>query len=373
MPHGLHLPRLDPRDYFSAAELRRSERYERFLRVDWLLTIVAQLAALAVLAWRGPRIARALDLGRVGTGVMLGVLSLAIVWLATLPFGLASEWWQRRHGISRASYIEWLTLPWATLTGIVVDVTIAIAIVMLLAGRFRRLWWTLAAPVFVAIAVVSALVFPLLPGLSTHGVRDPALAGEIRRLAREEGVQGTPVKVERVHDVTTAANAMAEGIGPTKQVVLWDTLLDGRFARGEIRVVVAHELAHIAREHVWKSLAWFALFAVPGALVLAEATRRRGGIHQPGTIPFALLVLTVLQLALLPVSNVISRRYEAEADWIALNATRDPASVRGLFTSFSATSLAQPRPPTWSYVLLETHPTLLQRLAMAQAWRARRR
>jgi STE24 endopeptidase len=67
--------------------------------------------------------------------------------------------------------------------------------------------------------------------------------------------------------------------------------------------------------------------------------------------------------------NVVSRRYEAEADWVALRATHDPRSARSLFRRFTSVDLAQPNPPTWDYVLLENHPTVMQRIAMVEAFR----
>jgi STE24 endopeptidase len=88
-------------------------------------------------------------------------------------------------------------------------------------------------------------------------------------------------------------------------------------------------------------------------------------------VPLALLVVALVQLALLPLTNAISRRYEAEADWVAVETTRDPAAARGLFAGFARTSLQQPDPPAWAHVLLDDHPTLLQRVEQAEAWRAR--
>ena len=101
------------------------------------------------------------------------------------------------------------------------------------------------------------------------------------------------------------------------------------------------------------------------------ATRRRGGMGEAAAVPLALLVAAVFQLAVAPAQNVVSRESEAEADWKALQTTRDPGSARGLFREFSETSLGDPSPPTWAYVLLQTHPTLAQRVAMADAWAAR--
>jgi STE24 endopeptidase len=106
--------------------------------------------------------------------------------------------------------------------------------------------------------------------------------------------------------------------------------------------------------------------------VLALADAVSPGLARSEWIPRALLAVFLAQLALLPLENAISRRYEAEADWSALRATRDPAAGRALFVDLARTSLVQPDPPAWSYVWLDTHPTLLQRVESTQAWRATR-
>ena len=153
--------------------------------------------------------------------------------------------------------------------------------------------------------------------------------------------------------------------------MLWNTLLDGRFTQGEVRVVLAHELGHVRSRHVLKAIGWTALLVLPTLWLLGFALRRRGGLGRPENLPAAFLVLAVIALLSAPVENVISRRYEAEADWRALNATRDPASARKLFESFQRTSLEEPDPPLWDYLWLENHPTLMQRIAMIQRWRER--
>jgi STE24 endopeptidase len=241
-----------------------------------------------------------------------------------------------------------------------------------LAGRFPRRWWLAAAVVFAAFGFLFALGSGPLLSLGTHRLRSAELRHDARVLERRIGVVGTPVRVEKVSDTTKEINAESVGVGPTKRVIIWDTLLDGRFPNREIRFAIAHELGHVLRNHVWKGVAWFALLFLPGAFVLAAVTRRRGGLGDPGVLPFGMLVLTVLQLVLLPAENVVSRRYEAEADWVALRTTQDPRSARAIFRRFSSVDLAQPSPPTWDYVLLENHPTVMQRIAMVEAFRNRR-
>jgi STE24 endopeptidase len=135
--------------------------------------------------------------------------------------------------------------------------------------------------------------------------------------------------------------------------------------------VLAHELGHARRDHIVKSIAWYALFAFPLAYVVSRVAARRGGMGEPAAVPLALFALVVLELLVLPLQNLITRHMEAEADWIALQTTRDPAAATTLFRSFVPTSLANPNPPTWEYLLFADHPTIVQRIAMARAWRAR--
>jgi len=370
VPGSLHLPHVDPHREFGAAILHRSARYDGFLRWLWVGATFIQLATLAVLALLGPKMARAWELGRVGKGVMVGAVTTLALWAAGLPFGFVSLWWGRRYGIEKQSYWEWALSQWPGLLGQVAGLTIALTILLLLAGRFRQRWWLVAGPLFVLIGLVLVLVLPYLQTIGTRPMHRTELAAQIRQLARKEGVGSTPVRIDKVRAETTAANAMATGIGPSARVFIWDTFLDGRFTPGEIKVVAAHEFGHVAHRHIWKGIGWSALITIPGFFVVAVLTRRRGGMERPEVVPFALLVLAVFGLLITPFGNAVSRRYEAEADWSALQATRDPRSAESVFRKFTLYDLSQPNPPGWSYVWIDDHPTVVQRIAMARAWRS---
>jgi STE24 endopeptidase len=296
---------------------------------------------------------------------------LAALWLVHLPFAAVLHWWQRRYGLTTQSYLAWLVDPWLELLAGATVLSVALAVGMLLARRLGRRWWLAGGPALAALGAAAILLQPLVVAPRLEPLRDRALVAEIQSLGTRLGVRPRDVSVKEAARRTTRINAEVIGYGPTRKVVLWDTLLDGRVPAAEIRFVAAHELAHVARRHVWKGVAWFALLATPIALVVAEATRRRGGLGEPAAVPLAVLVLVAVQLALLPFANAVSRRYEAEADWVALQVTRDPLAARGLLERFATTNLATPSPPTWSYVLLATHPSLDERIAMAEAWARR--
>jgi Zn-dependent protease with chaperone function len=326
---------------------------------------------VAYARWGG-RFARESAAGPIGTGMLLGMLGFGFVWLSQIPFGLAELWWERRHGVSHVSYFEWIVGDWAQLAGEFAFVCLALLIVMALARRLGERWWIPGAATFVGLGALFTFVLPYL-FTDVHPLRRPRLAQAAHHIAAREGVRDVPVRVEDVSGETSAANAMAVGLGPSRRVILWNTLLDGRFGDRQILFVVAHEYGHQARRHIPKGIAWYALFALPGAYLIARSTRRRGGMADPAAVPLSLLVLIVLQLAALPFENVVSRRIETEADWMALRTTHDPAADRRLMQSFTRTSLVQPDPPTWSYVLLESHPTIVQRIALANEWQARER
>ena len=177
------------------------------------------------------------------------------------------------------------------------------------------------------------------------------------------------VEVRDASRRTRALNAEFYGIGPTKRIVIWDTALE-RLTREELRVLVAHEFGHVQADHVWKGVGWLVLFAVPGAYVVARSTRRRGGLGEPAAVPLALLTLTVLQLVLLPATNAISRRYEREADWLALKAVPEPQAFETLTVKLAEAALSQPEPPRWARVVLGTHPTPMERIELARSLRA---
>jgi STE24 endopeptidase len=370
VPAGLALPHVDARSVFSTSFLARSASFERFLDVDVVLADVTLIAVLAVYAKRGHRLMRESAAGRIGTGMMLGMLGFAVLWLAEVPFNLAAVWWERKYGISHQGYLASLLASFLSLGGTFLFVSLALFVTMAIAGVLRRWWWAVAAPIFVGLALLSVfLSVYLIP--NTHPLRREPTAADVRRLARVEGIPGTKADVQEVKRQTTAPNAESVGFGSTRRVILWDTLLDGRFGRREIDVVVAHELGHIAHHHTLKRVGWLALFLLPAAALVALLTRRRGGLARPEAVPLALFVFVVLQLVTTPLMNIVSRREEAEADWSALKATRDPAAARSLFFRLATASRANPDPPTWAYVLYDDHPTIVQRIAMVEAWQAR--
>lgn len=353
------LPHLAVRALFPLHALRRARDFSGVDRLFWVGQTLTQLVVLGLFARFGVRWTRESAAGPVGTGMLLGMIGFALVWAAELPFAVLGVWWGKRFGIS-GSYLQATLGNWLALGSEFVTLCVALAIVMNLA-RVRRIgdrWWIPAAPVFVGLTTLLAFVAPWL--LGGRAFRAPYVA----TLERIEHVH---VPVEVISG-TGEPNAFSTGLGVSRRVFLWKPILKPPFTPRMDRFVLAHELGHLAHNHIWKSIGWYALFAIPLAYLLSLAARRRGGMGAPQAVPLVVFAYVVLQLAVLPLRNVVQRHMEAEADWSALRATRDPAAGRALFRTFVSDTKEDPSPPWWDYVFLEDHPTPLQRIEMTQYW-----
>jgi STE24 endopeptidase len=368
VPKSLVLPEVQESE-FDAANVAQAEEYETVAR--WL-AIAAQLALLAVLALfvrHGPKLTSQSAAGPIGTGFLLGMLGFCLVWLVQLPFSLADYLWARKYDLVEIDAFEWFAEQAGLLIGIALNVCLILLIVMGFAKLVRSAWWVPAAAVIVGVAYGLAFASPyLLPGLDRPSAE---IRADAERLTRDEQLPDVDVRVEEVREWTNAPNAYALGLGESRKVVLWDTLVDA-FPRGEVRVVLAHELGHHEHDHIARSVWWIALFILPAGFVVALVTRRRGGLANPAAVPLALFLFVVLQFAMTPLDSAFSRRLEAEADWAALEATRDPKAMEDLFKGFTDEGLADPDPPGWWHTVFESHPSGVERVAMARAWQERR-
>ena len=177
---------------------------------------------------------------------------------------------------------------------------------------------------------------------------------------RDDG-RGIPVGI-KTDDRTVKANAYVSGLGPTRRVVVWDTLLRTAGER-EVKLVVAHELGHRRERHIFKGTA----LAIAGAVVAVLLIRIALGTPRPGDYPIAALLLIGLELVALPFGAALSRRWERTADRYSLRLTGDRDAFIQTHLTLARTNLADLDPPRLAYLTLFTHPTPPERLAIADS------
>ncbi|MBW3593735.1 MAG: M48 family metalloprotease, partial [Actinobacteria bacterium] len=263
VPADLVLPDLDARAEFRPATLARIDAFRTVTRALWGAAVALELVVLVVLVRSARPLAALVERfarGRVRTGIGIGVVVVALVWVTRLPLGATSHWWRRRHGLSEQGYGGWARDAMVSLGLRAALVAIAVAGAVALAARFGRRWPLAGAPALVATGAVFLVAQPLLvqPLFNRfEPLGDRELAREVERLARDMEVEVETVQVADASRRTTTANAYVAGLGPTRRVVFYDTALDGRFTEDELVALAAHELAHVERRHLWKGLAWF--------------------------------------------------------------------------------------------------------------------
>jgi STE24 endopeptidase len=171
---------------------------------------------------------------------------------------------------------------------------------------------------------------------------------------------------------TTGANAYVTGLGPTKRVVLFDTLLE-HFTRDEVRLVVAHELAHVRHRDVLRGIAFSALVAPAAAAAVARlADRLAPGPSTPVVVPALALATGLVAAPVGLVANRLSRRIEVRADLFSLRLTGAPEPFVSFERRIAVRNLADPAPPRWLTALLATHPPTAERIGLAVAFSAER-
>jgi STE24 endopeptidase len=238
--------------------------------------------------------------------------------------------------------------------------------------RFGRRWWVPAAAGVVAFGVALTYLSPIVLDPLFNRFQ-PLERGELRRdvlaLADRAGVQVGEVYVMDASRRTTAANAYVAGLGTTKRVVLYDTLVRD-FSPDEVRLVIAHELGHVHYSDVPRGLLYLAVVAPLGLLAAARLGERLappGSLGTAAAVPAVVLAVSLMQPALTMVSNQLSRSVEARADRYALELTREPEALIAFQQRIAVQNVSDPAPPAWWRFLMGTHPTTMERIGQALA------
>jgi Zn-dependent protease with chaperone function len=346
---------------FSQEDRDLASRYHRTLyrvAVVRLCVVLAIFGACTQLPLGG--------LGRAGDAAVWPLAVLALVGAACLPIdlwrGLLRE---RRFGLSTQTLRGWLADRAKAEAIELVLAAVVWAAAVEIAHVWPR-WWPAAESAALALFVLfMSFVAPVVlePVFNRfRPLEDERLAAALRSLAERAGVPVRDVLVADASRRTTRTNAYVSGLGPTRRVVVWDTLLD-EADEPELELVVAHELGHRVERHVLQGT----LLAMAGAVALVLLLRAALGTLAPSDFPEAALLFTGVELAAMPALAWVSRRWERQADRWSLELTGDRDAFVRAHLALARKNLSDLDPPRLAYVMLFTHPTPPERLALARA------
>ena len=340
-----------------------------------LLDVLLGLGVLAALAFTPAGTVDGVHdvLGAFVLGAGAVVLSALVRLPLTVWLGLLHE---RRFGFSRQSGREF-AIDRLKAVGIGAVLTgVAVAGLALAVDVAPSAWPVVAAVAAALLVLLLSFVAPVVlePIFNKFApVDDEELRRSVLALADDAGVPVREVLVADASRRTSKLNAYVSGLGATRRVVLFDTLLE-EATEPELLTVVAHELGHRRFRHVaaGTALAMAGAVATVGALwalLSSDAVLDAIGADGPGdarVAPFALLVASLLGLVAAPLLAALSRRWEYACDAFAVRQTRDLAAFESAFTRLSQANLPDPSPPRLAYLWLFSHPTVPERLEAAR-------
>ncbi|HEY2310166.1 MAG TPA: M48 family metalloprotease [Gaiellaceae bacterium] len=357
---------------FSPDERARARAYHRPHYFALLADLALGAGLLAALAWTslGRWLFSPLEsLSPVAAAAAYAALVTILSSVVRTPLAFWRGWRRERQwGFSTQGATGWFA---DRAKGLAVAVVLAAAAWAAAVALARGLpgWWALPAGVALPLAVlVLSFVAPVVLEPIFNSFRpleDEALAARLRGLSERAGVPVQNVLVADASRRTTKVNAYVSGIGGTRRVVLFDTLLQAADT-GAVELVVAHELGHRRDGHVAKLTLLAMCGAAVAVLILWALLGTR--IADPRTLPEALLVLLALELAALAPGAALSRRFERAADRCSLDLTEDAAAFARAHVELARRNLSDLDPPRLAYVLLFSHPTPPERLALGRAW-----
>ena len=308
--------------------------------------------------------------------VPIAVLLIGLgLQLITLPLSLIGGFWlPRRCGLLHQTFARWtLDRVKAGLVGGGLGCVAALIVYGLL--RSTSWWWLWAAGVLFAGQVFLTFVAPiwLVPLFyRLTPLADGDLRSRLLRLAERAGVPAIGVWIADQSRRSRTANAAVVGLGHTRRIILFDTLVS-EFQPDEVEAVLAHELGHHAAGDIWRGLGVQAVLTVvvmwiaDRVLTAGAAALGLSGPADVGGLPLLGLVTMAVSLLALPLVNGWSRHIETRADDFALELTRNPAPFIGAMERLADVNLAERKPHVLKELILYSHPSIDRRVARARA------
>jgi len=302
-------------------------------------------------------------------GVLLAVLELPLSIVRT--FGV-----EARFGFNRVTPALFAAdLAKQALLGAALGLPLVVLVLWLM-QRMGAAWWLYVWLAWIGFNVAVLFLYPTLiaPLFNRFTpLDDPALAERIRALLGRCGFRSSGLFVMDGSRRSAHGNAYFSGFGTAKRIVFFDTLL-ARLAPAEVEAVLAHELGHYRRHHVWKRIAL--LFGLSLALLwllgqLIDQPWFYDGLRAgpPGAATGLLLfvlVTPVFTFFLHPLTSLYSRRHEFEADAYAASHASAAALVKALVKLYQDNAATLTPDPLHS-AFYDSHPPAALRIARLQA------
>lgn len=346
----------------------------------WSWFVPALVLFTGCSGWLG-RQAKRIGRWEVSATFVFVLLYFLMAFVLSLPLNYFREFVRLHdYGLSNQTFSRWLD---HSLKGTLVDVVVYGATFMVLRQLIRRSpqrWWVYCSLFLGVVVFFMAFIYPIWidPLFNRFGpMQDKKLEADIMVLAQRAGIEGARIYEVDMSADTKAINAYVNGLGSTKRIVLWDTII-AKLDRDELRFIIGHEMGHYVLRHVLiLCLLTILTYAVTfflvdriGNRIISKLRNRLGfeSLSDLGAIPLLLLFAAVFMFLTAPLFNVASRYIEHEADRFALEMTRNNRASALSFVKGQQENLGVPRPAFLEQVWRGTHPSRAERIDFANSY-----
>ena len=322
--------------------------------------------------------------GLSGSVIVGGILFfLLLAWFQTLlgiPFSLYGTFVvEARYGFNTMTVKMWLL-------DFVKSQAIGAVLMMLLLGSVFGLiqwsplhWWLWVWGFLALFSLFMMFISPYIiePLFNKfEPVTEPGLEDDIRIMMEKTGL-----KVGRVMQMDASrrsrhSNAYFTGIGKVKRIVLYDTLIK-QMTHSEIVAVLAHEIGHWKKGHIWKRLVVAEIAALAGSWMVFRMVQWEGlpgvlGLSSDLSLPGRMMIIAfIASLVLFPVTPFSawrSRCHEREADRFAADLTGRPEDLASALVKLSVENLSNLFPHPFYAMFHYSHPPVVKRVRTLLGW-----
>jgi STE24 endopeptidase len=253
--------------------------------------------------------------------------------------------------------------------GLVIGVPILLLFFFVL-NQFGDLWWLVFASAMFLISVVLSQIFPIIILPIFYKIlplNDEDLKTRIRNLAKGAGIKVQNVFTFDMSKNTKKANAAFTGLGKTKRIILGDTLLNN-YSKDEIETVIAHELGHYKHKHIVKNILFGTVASFLTFFIISILYKNSlswfdfESITQISALPLLSLWAMIIGLIQSPIGNILSRKYEYEADRYAVESTLKPESFIATLNKLTDQNLGDREPHPFVEWFFYSHPSIKNRV-----------
>jgi STE24 endopeptidase len=374
--------------YHKAVEFSRAE-YELYF-VSYALSILVLVLLLRFgIAAKLRDFAENFSGNRFAQGLLFIPALLIILDLLELPVRMYWHSLSLHYQQSVQRWGSWL-LDWSKeeLLGIGFGIVLVLILFIMMRWSPRRWWfyfWLATLPILLFVLFISPwFIDPLFNKFEPLNNTHPELVSSIEKLTERAGV---PIPSDRMFlmrasNKTNELNAYVTGVGASKRVVIWDTLIQ-KTSKDETLFITGHELGHYVLGHVWKGFLAGALGLLAALYLIFRGLHwmldRWGhewklyGPEDWASLAVFLLLFQVLTFLASPVINGFSRMQEHAADVYGLEVIHgvvpDAQEVAAhAFQILGEVDLADPNPPAIITFWLYSHPPLAERLVFAHSY-----